>query len=76
LRSPRRLQVLLLALMLLYSVLFWLGLTAARSPLAPKLVCSGLARVGYIHLALTLIRAFPFLLTFLARHAPHPFKSG
>ena len=67
LRGVGRLQVMLVALMVVYSFLFRSGVVLARSEFAKALAASGTEQLSYPSLALILIDTYPLLLRRLIR---------
>ena len=75
-RGVRRLQVLLVAIMAVYSFLFWCGVLLARCRQARELAASGRKKLSFPSLAVILFDTYPLLLPRLALRLKEVIKTG
>jgi len=75
-RGVRRLQVLLVALMVVYSFLFWTGVILARSKYAKALAASGSRKLAFTTLAAILLDTYPRLLPLASRRLKEVTQTG
>ena len=75
-RGVFRLQVLLVALMAVYSFLFWTGVVLARAKQATRIAASGSANLSYPTLAAMLLETYPRLLPLLCTRLKEVMQTG
>ena len=75
-RDVGRLQVLLVALMAVYSFLFWTGVMLARSKYAKALAVSGSRKLAFASLAAILLDTYPRLLPILSLRLKEVMQTG
>ena len=75
-RGVRRLQVLLVAMMAVYSFLFWCGVLLARCRQARELAASGSRKLSFPSLAVILFDTYPLLLPRVVRRLKEVIKTG
>jgi len=75
-RGVRRLQVLLVALMAVYSFLFWTGVILARTKYAKALAASGSKKLAFASLAAILLDTYPRLLPLISRRLKEVMQTG
>ena len=75
-RGVRRLQVLLVAMMAVYSFLFWCGVLLARCKQARELAASGSRKLSFPSLAVILFDTYPLLLPRVVRWLKEVSKTG
>lgn len=75
-RGVRRLQVLLVALMAVYSFLFWTGVILARTKYARALAASGSKKLAFASLAAILLDTYPRLLPLISRRLKEVMQTG
>ena len=75
-RGVLGLQLLLVALMAVYSFLFWTGVVLARAGQAARIAASGSANLSYPILAAMLLETYPRLLPLLCTRLKEVMQTG